>query len=194
MSTPSRTDVQQATVRELVKDWIGILQGVATIAGIGAAAWWFFFQGESRSKVNLEITGYHRQLEAKTTLLSVSVKATNVGKRPTEITKGGVVISQVAPLPTPDSLKQNAKDANGKDLGVLAWKGIGERDVPYPMVLAPGEFDSYHFDFLVPANIKAARIYAELRDPSRKGQTWATVVFHDMDAPSAGNPKLANKR
>ncbi len=63
--------------RETLKDWISIIQGIATIAALAAAAWWFFFQEEQAARINVTQAITHRTLTPDWTLIFVSVSLTS---------------------------------------------------------------------------------------------------------------------
>ncbi len=162
---------------EVVKDVVGIAQGLATIFGIILAGWWFLFQGLPTPRVNLELSAKDVRLDNDRTLLYIAMKLVNAGNRPVHISNGGVQIRQ---LLLNDGKAEPRLNAERKPLNVYNWPEVTDMTLPYEMRLEPGETDYYYFESIVPAASHAMRIYGEAKDISLTGSTWAGVIFYEI--------------
>lgn len=92
---------EQKTPSEKVKLIVEIVQGVLTIIAICAGGWWFLEQESIKPQVKIDQTITQRPLngESSETLITVDVRATNIGKTKVELSPGTMQVSQINPIP-----------------------------------------------------------------------------------------------
>jgi hypothetical protein len=77
-----------------------ILQALATIGAIIAAGVWFYMQRSTKPEIKLEQTITQRRLlPSNRWLLTVDVRATNIGKVKVDLERGEVKLTKVNPTP-----------------------------------------------------------------------------------------------
>ncbi|GAC1360042.1 MAG: hypothetical protein NVSMB3_07870 [Acidobacteriaceae bacterium] len=148
---------------EKAKLWVEILQGVSTILALCAALIWFVWGRSSKPQVKIEQTVTQRQVagDAKRWLLSVDVRATNVGKVKVDLQPGEMELMQINPKATPARML-------GPQLSLQA------------LTLEPGESDQALFqDFTLPESIKTIQIHARYRIPG-SDKYWNLLSFVDV--------------
>ena len=86
-----------------VKNWVETIQGIATIVAICAGAYWFFMQRSTNPQVKLDQTVTQRLAVAQSnqTLITVDVRATNIGKVKVDLGPGQLELFQINPSPAP---------------------------------------------------------------------------------------------
>jgi hypothetical protein len=104
---------------------VEIIQGLLTIGAICAGGWWFIEQESIKPQVRIEQTVTQRPLNggSSESLITVDVRATNIGKTKVELSEGVMQVSQINPIP-------------------------GYRIIEYPLrslLLEPGESDQALF-------------------------------------------------
>ena len=90
-----------ATTAERIKIVVDILQGLLTISAILAAGWWFLKQESVKPQVKIEQTVTQRVLgnDPSENLITVDVRATNMGKTKVQLSEGEMEVSQINPIP-----------------------------------------------------------------------------------------------
>jgi hypothetical protein len=89
------------TPGERIKLVLDILQSVLTIGAICAGAWWFFKQESIKPQIKIDQTISQRALngESSEVLITVDVRATNIGKTKVELPVGKMEVAQINPIP-----------------------------------------------------------------------------------------------
>jgi hypothetical protein len=94
-------DSKQRTVGDQIKLIVDILQAILTISAILAAGWWFLKQESIKPQVKIEQTVTQRVLgnNPSENLITVDVRATNMGKTKVQLAEGEMEVSQINPIP-----------------------------------------------------------------------------------------------
>lgn len=143
-----------------IKRLVDIVQGILTIGAICAGAWWFFKQESVKPQVKIEQTVTQRALgnDATEVLLTVDVRATNMGKTKVELAEGQMEVSQINPTP-------------------------GGSLVSYPlraMLLEPGESDQALFKtVLIYKTTLTIQVHSEYAVPGSKN-VWNLLSAVDI--------------
>ena|GEM_PF-3976192 len=157
----------------LVKDYIGIVQSVATIAAIIAGGIWFLSQKESIPKIVLSHQVAHYKLSKDKTWIQLKANFENVGKTPFEVNLAKVRIQQVSPVPDIFANKLTA-DNIFRNNGRVYWPLMQDEYLSSNrFILYSHEKDSLEYDFVVPTNIEVVRLYTSYRT---KYDTYSTVI------------------
>lgn len=164
-----------------VKDSLDIVQKIGTIVALIAAAWWFYVQEETAGRLNVSLGVDDRQLSDQWALVTVTLEMENVGKRNIETSEALVRVQKVLPLESDAA----AKLAQGKHL-----ISKNDSDVLWPVLdrtyrstewrlLRANEKDHLYVEFLIPACVKTAKIYAEISGQFRD-LVWHRASLHDL--------------
>lgn len=96
-----KPDEKEKSVGERIKLIVDIVQGLLTIGAICAGGWWFFEQESIKPQVKIDQTVTQRPLngDSSETLITVDVRATNIGKIKVELPVGDMEVSQINPIP-----------------------------------------------------------------------------------------------
>lgn len=94
-----KQDCKARTLTERIKLTVDIVQGLLTIGAICAGGWWFFEQESIKPQVKIDQTVTQRSLNPSETLITVDVRATNIGKTKVELPAGAMEVSQINPIP-----------------------------------------------------------------------------------------------
>lgn len=150
-----------------VKTWMEIIQSVATVLAIAGGLIWFVLQRSTKPEVKIEQTVTHRSVAGHPdqSLVSVDVRATNVGKVKVDLEPGVMEILQINPILEKDKQKP--------------WPKFQLKR----LTLEPGESDQALFrDFIVPANIQTIQIHSRYAVPGEAGLYWNLLSFADIGA------------
>jgi hypothetical protein len=163
-------DKEHHSALETVKLYVEVVQGLATIVALLAGGYWFFLQRSTSPEVKIEQTVTHRpvQNEPGFTLITVDVRATNVGKVKVDLQPGEFELRQVNPtLP--------AASKNGEsNKPLLAF-------VLKPMTLEPGESDQALFKTIeVPVEIKTVQVHSDYAVPHETKKFWNLLSAVDV--------------
>jgi hypothetical protein len=98
---PKEPASRPESIGSQIKPFVDMLQGLLTMGAICAGGWWFFEQESVKPEVKLEQTVTQRALgnDLSQVLLTIDVRATNLGKTKVELTKGQMELSQINPIP-----------------------------------------------------------------------------------------------
>lgn len=148
-----------------IKDWLAILQSVATIVAILAAGWWFFMQRQNQPRLRLEHRIAHRRLSPDRQLLIVDIMLSNVGNVKLDLNCGKIRVFTILP--------QRAVLVNAED-----QCNAGER------LLEPGEGDQVHEEYELEGNVATVRVYSFFQNPKYKKAGWDLTSFYDLKVES----------
>ncbi|WP_348266771.1 hypothetical protein [Edaphobacter sp. DSM 109919] len=155
-----------------VKIWMEIIQAVATVLAIAGGLIWFVLQRSTKPEVKIEQTVTHRSVAGHPdqSLISVDVRATNVGKVKVDLEPGVLEILQINPILEKD--KQTA------------WPKFQLKR----LTLEPGESDQALFrDFIVPATVQTIQIHSRYTVPGEPGLYWNLLSFADIGVEPSRN-------
>lgn len=96
-----KSEDEGRTAGDKVKLIVEIFQGLLTIGAICAGGWWFIAQESIKPQVKIEQTVTQRPLNGGSleTLITVDVRATNIGKTKVVLPEGIMQVSQINPIP-----------------------------------------------------------------------------------------------
>jgi hypothetical protein len=138
---------------EQVKTYLDIAQSLVTILAVLAGGIWFTLQRSTKPEIKLEHSVSQRPVAGSPNmwLISVEVRATNVGKVKVELEAGVMEISQVNPVPGDDLLSAQLRD----------------------MRLEPGESDQAIFrTYQIPDSIRTIQIHSRYQVPGTSHMFW----------------------
>jgi hypothetical protein len=148
-----------------------ILQAIATILAIACGLIWFLLQRSTKPQVKIEQTVTQRHVvgHPDQSLVSVDVRATNVGKVKVELAPGVMELLQINPILDKDQQK--------------AWPKFQLKK----LILEPGESDQALFqDFTLPDTIRTVQIHSRYAVPGKLDLYWNLLSFVDIGVePSA---------
>lgn len=168
-TTTVSTETAPKSRIERVKAWIDAIQGITTIAALVLAGWWFLEQRSADKNIKLDQTVSWEQAvgEDHTLLVTIEVRATNIGKVRVPLAPGLLEVLQVNPrTAAPVFLYKTDLD---------------------PMTLEPGENAQARFHVLaVYDSVKAIQVHSCYQVP---GSAWKSVDCAFAEA----NPDPARK-
>jgi hypothetical protein len=92
------THTSESPVVEMLKSWLSVLQSIATIAAIICGGIWFYMQRSTKPQVKLDQTITQRTLTGSNdTLITIDVRATNIGKTKVTLNYGQFDLDQLNP-------------------------------------------------------------------------------------------------
>jgi len=147
---------------ELVKTWVDTIQGIATITVILAGGYWFFLQRSTKPQVKLDQIVTQRPVDGVPgqTLLTVDVRATNIGKVKVDLNSGQLDLIQINP--SPEQPVQPLVSYNLKTI-----------------TLEPGESDQAIFVAVKVQTVKTLQIHSDYPVPGEK-KYWNLLSVVDI--------------
>lgn len=170
--TTKDVDSKQEGRGEQIKRFVDIVQGILTIGAICAGAWWFFKQESVKPEVKIEQTITQRALgnDASEVLLTVDVRATNMGKTKVNLAEGQMEVSQINPIP-------------GYSLATYPLRA---------MYLEPGESDQALFQtILIYKSTLTIQVHSEYTVPGSK-DVWNLLSALDIGEQPARQKSTAS--
>jgi hypothetical protein len=164
-ATAPPKDKEDRSTLETVKLCIDMVQGLATIVAILAGGYWFFLQRSISPQVKIEQTVTHRPVQGEPgyMLMTVDVRATNVGKVKVDLQPGEFELRQVNPTLSGD---------DNKPLVAFVLKS---------MTLEPGESDQALFKTIeVPVEIKTVQVHSDYAVPNETKKFWNLLSAVDV--------------
>ncbi len=168
---PAPADKKPAGV-ERVKLWIECIQGVVTILALLAGGVWFLLQRANKPQVKLDQTVTQRPVagQPEMTLITLDVRATNVGKIKVDLEPGTVELMELNPE---QDVPQNVPQSVPK--------------IAFPlqrMTLEPGESDQAIFQTVnLPNSIHTIQVHSEYAVPGTK-KYWNLLSSVDIGGSS----------
>jgi hypothetical protein len=165
-----------------VKESVEILQGILTSAAlICGGAWTYFNFVYKRERVPRALVEPYAQslLTNKGMYLTTSIVIKNIGSTLIRIKSIDIRIQQIMPI-ADGYVPSYFPDASGTEIG---WPTIARLEQVYSnqeLEIEPSETHEFLFDFLLPANIEAIKIYSFSqyirRDCNELG--WSTKLLY----------------
>jgi hypothetical protein len=144
-----------------LKSWIAALQGVATIGAILAGAYWFFLQRSTKPQVKLDQTVTQRPVvgDDDEILITVDVRATNIGKVKVDLQPGQFDLLRLNP-------------PQGGPLISYALRALS---------LEPGESDQALFKtVIVRSSVKTVQVHSDYKVPGTGNNYWNLLSAVDI--------------
>jgi hypothetical protein len=186
-----------------LKEKLEIVQYIVTIFAILIGGTWtyilFIRERQIYPHAEIEQVVSHIALSKATNLLRVVVNVKNIGGSRLIVKKSITRIQQILPEApciesSPCASKQifRALEEYERKEDIFSWALIAEREKYFddPLDLEPSEKDMKDFEFAIPSDIKAVRIYTFIRNEKRsKGDTdfgWDVSSYYDLDMSRKG--------
>ena len=150
-----------ASFIEQIKPWVETLQGIATITALITAAIWFYMQRSTKPQVKLDQIISQRQVanDPDHFLVTIDVRASNIGKTKVDLQPGELDIRQFNPTP-------------GRPLFSFPLKQLR---------LEPGESDQAVFQAIELDNtIKSIQIHSDYKVPGKGSEYWNLLSVADI--------------
>ena len=175
------------------KDFVSVVQGIATILAIAAAGIWFWQRRQKlpRAKATHKIQSW--QLPDKRWLLRVTTYVEKTGEVLLEFHNGFVRVQQM--IPWPDKIAPPPlKTEDGKT--EVEWPLLAQMDIDFKIgqrEIEPHESDEIYTEFILPNEVEMVVVYTYLRnvkkpyeDPfyprenSQKDIGWSATSIHTL--------------
>jgi len=174
-------------VKEKLKYWLEITQGILTCVAIISGCWYFFYRGEIRSKLLLEQEIESVRLNQQTTMVHISLKMENAGTTPVQIRQIRYRLLQVKPL-VPELNQQAQGNANLVPGGQrwIPFPLIRDQETQYDVLLMPGESETVTLESTVPSFLEVTKVYIFVpneEDPSKE-IGWRSTSIHFLNQES----------
>ena len=154
---------EHASAIDRLRVWIEIIQGLVTILALVAGGYWFVLQRSTKAQVKIDQTVTQRPAadHPDQTLITIDVRATNIGKVKVVLSAGALDLMQINPTP-------------GKPLISFELKEL---------TLEPGESDQAIFRTLkVQSTVKTIQVHSEYPVPGEKNKYWNLLSGVDIGA------------
>jgi hypothetical protein len=192
MQQPSKSSSHGTTFKEKVET----VQAIVTIAAILVGGLWtyriFIEERHEYPHANVEQKLSHVVLSKRAKLLRVGIELSNTGSAKMMIGKATIWVQQILPMlscpkdgvcvadETNDAIK-NIKRKNDH----FGWPLIAERNGNVEYSIEPGEKQLLEFEFIVPPEVKVARVYSYFRNEKLKeggeigwfASSWVARVY-----------------
>lgn len=167
---------------ELTKDVTSVIQAIATAIALLAGAWWFSRQGIAAPHANVTHAVASLQIHEKWRLISLDAHIANVGSVPLRLSTGRVYVQRILPLePAIRQAIDNGQSPIDADEMQVEWPVIGKPyDVRLDSVVAPGESDDYHYEFVVPTDICEVMVHSGFSENSSSHYEWVESSIHKI--------------
>lgn len=181
----------QASPAEAVKTLAETGQAIATIVALivgGAWTYTLFVRKRQRfPRATLSHTVAIRNITPGFLLVHLVVRVQNIGEVLLELRDSDIQLRQIVPLDE----KQAKEIAEGKDPvktgdSEVDWPGIGRRECDWkerPTEIEPGEYDEFHYDFLIDSSVTTFSAYSYFGNITKKGKEigWNCATLHDTN-------------
>jgi hypothetical protein len=177
------------------KDFVSILQGIATILAIVFGGLWFWQRRQKlpRAKATHKIQSW--QLPDKRWLLRVTTYIENNGEVLLEFHHGFIRVQQM--MPWPDEITPPPMDTKDGQTEV-EWKQLAQMNIDFKTgqrEIEPHETDEIHAEFILPSEVEMVVVYSYLhnvkkpyedpffpRDNNQKDIGWSATTIHKLTA------------
>src|SRR5438132_8978737 len=178
------------------KDAAGAIQ--ATLASIGIIAagtwglWLFVKQRQRFPHANVEHRVTHWSADDARNVLRLTVRVANVGNVMLALQSIQTSVHQLEP--TPDHLADafaQGSTAIEKNDSEVPWSTLDQRTCSWSepdqqREIEPGESDEYHFDFLIPIEVRRVALYSYVQNVSKRRDIgWNVTTVYAFDAGGA---------
>jgi hypothetical protein len=173
-----------ASRRELIKDYLSIVQSLAVTIGFVSGAVWFFAQREALPRATISHSITHRVLTPDSTWVHASIRFTNIGKRAIDLHSGVVWLERILPLE--DRLEAQLKE--GKPLiapkqELVEWPRLGEGYTPeLNRSFEPGEDEDLEYEFVIPSSIRTVKLYSWFERLHEPRIGWSKSTVYEIGA------------
>ena len=201
---PTKKVTEEISSLQKWKLWFETIQAILTSLAILVAAIWALYilyqEREIFPHLNIKQAVSHIVLsdrEDKENLLRVEINLENVGKRKLNIKDITIRIQQISPLiPCAEVTTCVGKEINialentVRKNDRFTWPLLAERIVSYDnsLVIEPGEIDKLDYEFVVPQEAKAIRVYTYLSNEKMSTDEneigWKISKYYNFDEKS----------
>lgn len=179
-----------------IAKFASIAQSVMTTAGILVGGIWtyllFVRKRQNKPHAVMEHLVSSRPLDDSRMILSVDVVVRNTGEvllafdsSTSRKQKFATVVKQMAPEPPGlgEWLDPPGAVVGSQNTG---WETVARGEWLGRIAIEPGEYDDFHYDFVLPRSIRAVQVTSEFPNLRRRREpTWIRVSAHDVDTARA---------
>lgn len=181
-----------STGNSAIDDWktgAELAQAVLTTTAIIIGGIWTylrFIKNRLRfPRAELSHTVVYKNLSAGKSLLRISLKVVNQGDVLLPISKTWTRISQILPM-TANTLNtlETGINLQRDDDAEIKWPEIDCLEITYEPKTAeiePGELEYFHFDFIVPCDLKVVHVYSFFTNKKKKESGWPCTTIIDLN-------------
>jgi hypothetical protein len=190
---------------ETANEIAATVQAIVTIIAVIIGGLWtynLFIKGRKEyPHANLEQKISHVTLSEGVNLLRIGIDVNNTGDIRMKIGRWTIRVQQILPVRCPKQGVCAGNEVNEalrvteRQSDRFSWPLIAERDSSFehPVDIEPGEKQALEFEFVIPSEVKVARVYShfgneqKLREGDEGG--WAASSYYDFRTPSGGEKK-----
>lgn len=167
------------------------IQALVTALGLVAAGLWSYLlfvrnrQRYPRADLHHEVSVL--DLTQKETLIHVRIVLKNIGGVLIRAILAQVHIGLVLPLqPEVAGSLRKGEDLVENQGSDIRWKTLGQRECSWkesPCEVEPGETEEFHFDIVIPSEIKVVEVYSYLKNEAKRKRSigWRHTSFVWLD-------------
>ena len=175
-----------------LKDAAGVIQALATAIAIGLGGVFALFKLQVFRDLTPHLTVSHqinhRPVSRRYTLIDVTIELRNSSKVHVELREAVFRLQKVAPLSDKQSARLYGEIYEDGRWEMTRWPKLIEVERSWDegeLIVEPGESRRESYDFLVSADVSAARVYTFFHNPSfREGggsaRGWGATTVYDM--------------
>jgi hypothetical protein len=182
------------------KSWFDLFQVITTILGITLGGAWTYVlfvkdrQGHAQAVIEEKIS--HLQLTPETNYVQVVLSIKNSGHTLIHVSKATLMLQRLLPINgcSPehcivDDLNE-ALGASERTSNRFTWPLVASRTATWsdPLMIEPGESEVEDFEFVIPGDISAARVYSWIRN-DELSETSGEIGWHSAEIYSFHNPE-----
>jgi len=135
-------------------------------------------------RAELSHTVVYKNLTAGKSLLRINLKVLNKGDILLPISKTWTTISQILPM-AGDTLEalEAGKDLPRDNDAEIKWPELGSQEINYESGTAeiePAESEMFHFDFIVPSDVKVVHVYSFFTNLKKREAGWPCITIIDL--------------
>jgi hypothetical protein len=174
----------------LNKDQSEIVKNYTTCAAILIGGIWgyitFIRNRQKYPRANIKHMIKHRHIDDRRVLLRITIAVENKGDVIISLDKGEVWIQQMVPWPSDSALDaiDSSKETDKNRKAEAEWPVLADRNLSGVKghEIEPGEFDEFHYDFVIDSNIKTVIVYSYVKNQTKLGREigWNKTSVYDV--------------
>jgi hypothetical protein len=189
---------QAGAIKTLAETGQAIATIVALIVG-GAWTYILFVRKRQRfPRARVEHAVAIKPMSSKSLLVHLSVRIQNIGEVLLELVDSDIRLYQLVPVEGEIAEKiDKGEDPVPKGESEIDWPPLGQRECDWkqsPIEIEPGEYDEFHYDFVIASSVATFSAYSHFRNVVKKrrkiGWNWTTI--HDT-SPKGGVEHAENR-
>lgn len=181
-----------------IKEKIQTIQAAVSIIAIVVGGFWtynlFIKERKHYAHANIEQKVSHITLSGRINLLRIDIGLTNTGNSRLILKRSVIRIQQILPiLPCAEHEPCAVKEVNialketQRREDRFSWPLLSERNQIFEKTIdiEPGEKDVKDFEFIIPSDVKAVRVYSYFRNEqkttSKDEVGWSISTYYDFE-------------